>query len=463
MTKGTDSSRCGLRREAAKPASSSRLIQSAAAKVEWQLTRISPFSPRVSSPVRLKSPECQDGYDSFYVGNSRSSRSYGSPQGSKRPHGDRRARSYGTRRGYSYGGPKVRGYGQRRVFSYGARQGYSFGDGDRRLRLYGREMQHAVQNGHNGISKRFKRLFRAPYIGLLSSSAGALWVAGHFLNRFARNLNFSNLPRELISKYRWAGREHKNLAHARGVWESIPTQVRAGGPAALSKFHHGKSWSHIIPRWRKGPSTADNAIWWSLEKNNALGPNPMSLADIADAKAVLRSDAIRAAVTQTASGLVKGAIMSVVVGGALACLEYGLDYAEGKITKREMVQRVVRAGVMDGGGAFFTTGIIVGISLVFPFMIPILTPVLLVLQGASFALMGARGVKLAKGWWAVLERQQLPVFSSFGEAVKAIPMRAKNLSATANGGIIRTGSSIIGAAQELAVGKTGKFFPGRPN
>ena len=133
--------------------------------------------------------------------------------------------------------------------------------------------------------------------------------------------------------------------------------------------------------------------------------------------------------------------MAVVVGGALACLECGLDYAEGKITKREMVQRVVRAGVMDGGGAFFTTGIIVGISLVFPFMIPILTPVLIVLQGASFALMGARGVKLAKGWWAVLERQQLPVYSSFGEAVKAIPMRAKDLSATANGSIIRTGSS----------------------
>jgi len=479
VTKGTYSSRCGLQREAAKPVSTSRHIQSAAAKFEERLTRVSPNSLRASSPVRLNSPKSRDGHDKVCVGNSRSSRSYGSSQGSKRPHGDRRARSYstrvahsydlrrvcsyGTRRGYSYGGQKVRSYGQRRVFSYGARQGYSFGDGDRRLRLYGREMQHAVQKGHNGISKRFKRLFRASYIGLLSSSAGALWVAGHFLNTFARNLNFSNLPRELISKYRWAGREHKNLAHARGVWESIPTQVRAGGPDALSKFHNGKSWSHIIPRWRKGPSTTDNAIWWSLEKNNALGPNPMGLAYIADAKAVLRSDAIRAAVTQTASGMVKGAIISVVVGGALACLECGLDYAEGRITKREMVQRVVRAGVMDGGGAFFTTGIIVGISLAFPFMIPILTPVLFVLQGASFALMGARGVKLAKGWWAVLERQKLPVFSSFGEAVKAIPMRAKNISATANGNIIRTGSSVISAVQELSVGKTGKFFPGRPN
>ena len=426
MKKGTYSSRCGLQREAAKPVSMSRLIQSAAAKVEEQLTRVSPNSLRASSPIRFNSPISRDGHDKVYVGNSRSSRSYGSSQGFKRPHGDRRACSYsnriahsyglrrvcsyGTRRGYSYGGPKVRSYGQRRIFSYGARQGYSFGDGDRRLRLYGREMQHAVQEGHNGISKRFKRLFRAPYIGLLSSSAGALWVVGHFLNTFARNLNFSNLPRELISKYRRAGSEHKSLAQARGVWESIPAQVRAGGPDALSKFHHGKSWSHIIPKWRKGSSTADNAIWWSLDKNRALGPNPMSLADIADAKAVLRSDAIRAAVTQTANGMVKGAIMSVVVGGALACLECGLDYAEGKITKREMVQRVVRAGVMDGGGAFFTTGIIVGISLALPFHDPNTDSGVVCASGGIFRSHGSEGCQIGQ---RVVDRFGKAAASSF--------------------------------------------------
>ena len=76
----------------------------------------------------------------------------------------------------------------------------------------------------------------------------------------------------------------------------------------------------------------------------------MSQADIADAKAVLRSDAIRATFAQTATSMVRGAMVAVVVDGALACLECGLDYAEGKITWREMVQMVVRSGVIAGGG-----------------------------------------------------------------------------------------------------------------
>ena len=123
----------------------------------------------------------------------------------------------------------------------------------------------------------------------------------------------------------------------------------------------------------------------------------MSLADIADAKAVIRSDTIRAAVAQTASGMVKGALVAVVVGGTIACLECGLDYAEGKITRREMMQGVMRTGVTEGGAAFVTTGIIVGISLLFPFLIPILTPALIVLQAASLALMGAKRSQAGQG------------------------------------------------------------------
>ena len=374
-------------------------------------------------------------------------------------------RSYGDRIVHIYGDSNVRCYGERRVFSYGERHGYgySYGDRYRRLRLYGREGHHVVQQGHIDSGKGFRRWFRAPDIELLSSGVGALWVAGQFLNTFTHNLNFSNFPAILKVKYQLAGNEYKSLSQAQAVWKSIPAQVRAGGPEALWKFHKGKEWSHIIPRARGGPSTADNATWWGSEKNRALGPKPMSLADLADAKAVLRSDVIRAAVTQTASGMVKGAIAAVVVGGALACLECGLDYAEGKITRREMVQNVVRAGVTGGGGAFVTTGIIVGISLLFPFLIPILTPVLLVLQAASLALMGAKGVKLAKGWWAVLERQQLPVHSSLGEAVKAISGRVKTLPSKARRNIIRSGSSLISAAQELSVTKTAQVFPWKAN
>ena len=402
MTKGTSATRrglghaatraasiirFGLQREAAKGASSPRHKPDAAAKVEQLLTRVSAIPPHESSPVRPYRPKVQNGHNSSYVGRYRCRRSCRALHGPKRPHGERPVRSYGSRRGNhigdrnirSYGSRRgnhigdrnVRSYGSRRVYSYGERHVSSYGYSHRRLRLFGRERQHVVQHGHNGSGNRFRRLFRPSYIELLTSSAGALWVAGQFLYAFRRNLDFSNLPAILKVKYQWAGNEQKTLSQAQAVWKSIPAQVRAGGPESLWKFHQGKEWSHIIPRSWGGSSTADNAIWWASEKNRSLGPIPMSLAGIADAKAVMRSDAVRAAVAQTASGMVKGALVAGVVGSTLACLECGLDYAEGKISGREMAQIVVRSGVTEGGGAFVTTGIIVGISLLFPFLIPI--------------------------------------------------------------------------------------------
>ena len=379
--------------------------------------------------------------------------------------GGGRVYSYGTRRGYRKENRNVRSYGDRRVYSYGERQGFSYGDRYRRWCLYDRKRQPVVQSGHSESEsgKWFRTRLTASDIKLTASRVGAFWVAGHFLTTFTHNLNFNNLPAILIEKYQLAGNEVKSLSQAQAVWESIPVQVRAGGPEALWKLHQGKQWSHIIPKSLGGPSTADNAIWWGSEKNRALGAKLMSQADIADAKAVLRSDAIRATFAQTATSMVRGAMVAVVVDGALACLECGLDYAEGKITWREMVQMVVRSGVIAGGGAFITTGLIVGISLLFPFLIPILTPVLFVLQATSLAFLGAKGVRLAKGWMAVLDRQQLLDHSAFGEAVKAFPRTVKALPSMASRNIYRSGSSLIGRALDLSARKAAQALPWKAN
>ena len=159
-------------------------------------------------------------------------------------------------------------------------------------------------------------------------------LAGSYLNAFAHNLDFNNLPPKLQLKYRLAGAEWKSFPAAKGLWETIPAPVRAGGPEALWKFHKGKDWSHIIPKSWGGPTTAENGIWWSSEKNKILGDKPMSPADIADAKAVLRQEAIRATIVQTLSGMIKGAMLAVVVGGApgLSGVWFGVcrgqDYVE---------------------------------------------------------------------------------------------------------------------------------------
>ena len=141
--------------------------------------------------------------------------------------------------------------------SYGAvgkvyRYGYNRGTGV--CTWHGRERQHVVQHGHDSsvISKRFRRLFtgRPPFIELLSSSTGAIWVAGHcFSIHLASQPKLQKCAKGILKlKYQLAGNEYKSLTQAQAVWKSIPAQVRAGGPEALLKFHQGKEWSHIIPR-----------------------------------------------------------------------------------------------------------------------------------------------------------------------------------------------------------------------
>ena len=247
-------------------------------------------------------------------------------------------------------------------------------------------------------------IFRLPAAqSHLASGKGSLWVSGRFLNSFRNNLAWENLPPRLQTKYHFAGAEYKSMPAARGLWQSVPAPVRAAGPEAVWKFHQGKDWSHIVPRSVGGPATADNGVWWSSIKNRRLGPNEMTAADLADARAVLRSEAIRATLRLTLNGMVRGAIIGVVAGALLACLECGLEYAEGKITWAQMVEKVAKASLFAGLGGLVVAGLIVGIALLFPFIIPILAPLLFALQIVSLLFLGRHLFKLAQGWWEVLD------------------------------------------------------------
>ncbi|MDE0181206.1 MAG: hypothetical protein OXL39_07660 [Caldilineaceae bacterium] len=237
----------------------------------------------------------------------------------------------------------------------------------------------------------------------VTAGRGSLWVAGRFLNSFRQNMVFENLPSSLQTKYHYAGAEYKNLPAARGLWESVPRPVRAAGPEAVWKFHKGKDWSHIVPRSVGGPATADNGVWWSSIKNKRLGASEMSAADLADATAALRSEAIRSSIKLTLSGMVKGALIGVVAGALLACLECGLKYAQGKIDWPQMVDKIVMQSIVAGIGGMIITGVIIGVSLLFPFIIPILAPLMFALQIVSLLFLGRHLFTLAQGWWEVLD------------------------------------------------------------
>ena len=242
----------------------------------------------------------------------------------------------------------------------------------------------------------------------IAAGFGPLFVAGHFLDTFGRNLAFENLPAPLKLKYLHAGAEWKTWPQAQALYETIPAQVRGGGPDALWRFHKGRDWSHIVPRTVGGPTTARNGIWWTAGKNRSLGPNPMSAVDIADAGNLLRNAAIRDAIVQTARAMAKGTLAGVIIGGMLFSLEIGLQYAEGDITWQEMIEKILNMTLIAGGASFVITGLIVGLSLMFPFLIPIITPVLFVLQiVALIFLVGIVLPELARGWWDVLNDQGL--------------------------------------------------------
>ena len=144
---------------------------------------------------------------------------------------------------------------------------------------------------------------------LVRSGTAPLWVAGHTLNSFAHHLRFINLPSDLTIYLQKAGGEWKSLLQAKGLWETIPPQIRAGGRSEILRFLAGKDWSHRIPRSQGGPTTPDNGIFELKLLNRMRGAKTMKPGEIAAAKAVIRSDVVVSVVRQTLGAMVKGAII----------------------------------------------------------------------------------------------------------------------------------------------------------
>ena len=87
---------------------------------------------------------------------------------------------------------------------------------------------------------------------LVVNGVAPLWVAGQTVNSFAYHLNFMNLPPHMRVYFQRAGGDWKSLLQAKAVWETIPAQIRAGGPRETARFLSDKDWSHIIPKSQGG-------------------------------------------------------------------------------------------------------------------------------------------------------------------------------------------------------------------
>ncbi len=257
----------------------------------------------------------------------------------------------------------------------------------------------------------------------IRSGTGPFWVAGLFLNRFARNLQFRNLDPRLVAYYRRAGSAWRTLPGAQSIWETIPAQIRAQGTEGLIRFHRGKDWSHILPRGLPGCAAAENGIFEDRMINLRRGNRPMTLDELSQARRVIRSDAVRAALTSTARSALIGTVAGVAIVMTYSLLEHSLLLEQGKSTRSEFLSDVMTDILRTGATAFVVSGLIVGIAMVFPNIVPILVVLAVLLAVAGFVLLGYQFYDLGADWWVHLQKNGV-----LDDYLKAMAILDTNLS-----------------------------------
>ena len=65
------------------------------------------------------------------------------------------------------------------------------------------------------------------------------------------------------------------MEEAQRVWETIPEQVRMGGPESTADYLAGKDWSHIVAHGEGGSDLASNGVWEDASLNRSRGATDM--------------------------------------------------------------------------------------------------------------------------------------------------------------------------------------------
>ncbi len=251
---------------------------------------------------------------------------------------------------------------------------------------------------------------------------GALpfWVSGMFAKSWLDNLNFNTLPPDLTRYYRNAGSTYRNLVGAQSIWETIPKEVRMGGPDAVRNFHSSRDWSHFIPQSLGGSDSATAGIFEDKMLNRIRGAAPMTAEEIAQARAALNTEAVRSSVRLTASSMVGGGLVVAVTEGTFAVMEYGLLYQEGKLSQAEMHSKIAQHLLQNAALAIVVTGLVVGLTIVFPPLLPVLSHMTLPMAFVSFALVGHRFYTLGTEW---KQRVGIAQLQEAWDESKAVPMQ----------------------------------------
>ena len=237
-----------------------------------------------------------------------------------------------------------------------------------------------------------------------SGVAAGFTVAHEALTGYAQNLDWSSVvPTEYVSKFVTAGTRgiDRGLEEARLVWQTIPEQLRALGPEELAERLDGFDWSHKVPHSKGGSNEASNGIFELASVNRARGAQEMTAAELQAAQDVLSQTAFHAALEEVASKMLSGAMVGAAISCVVSCLELGLQYQRGEISKDEMYRSLGRAVAQSAGVGAAVSGLMAVVTLAFPALIPLAAPVMAPLAVLGFCAVGGKVLRLGKGWYEV--------------------------------------------------------------
>ena len=244
-----------------------------------------------------------------------------------------------------------------------------------------------------GLLQNFPEFDEFMQFGLLQS-----YVAGRFVNEFARNLRYGDLPPQLLRYFHQAGAQYRPAGMAEGVWKTMPSSIRMAGPDAIEQFLSTRDWSHVVPRKLGGGNAPTDGIFENMSLNRARGAETMTPVEIAAARSALRAAALRQVVINTLKVTVTAGLVTAAVTATFSVMENGLLYHDGEIDKRELYRRVFKDTISGAAIAVAVSGVIVGLCMVFPPLVPVLSAVSLPLAVVSFSLLGVHFYQLSSEW-----------------------------------------------------------------
>ena len=125
----------------------------------------------------------------------------------------------------------------------------------------------------------------------------------------------------------------------------------------------------------------------------------MTSQELMAAQSVLRSDAFRATLLQSAKNAMKGGAAAAALIAVVAVLEYRLNYLKGEISEDEMYAGIRKTISAAGISGVAISGLITAMALSFPALIPMLATISVPLMVIGFSMMGIKVVTLGKEWY----------------------------------------------------------------